>query len=98
MGATALAARIGVPIHRQSQEPYQQYSRLIRSIGLLAGFSNASHGQQLVHLGFTDDVQLCAQVDLITDIVPILTAVVPLHNGGQGVCLRRGNAEHATLL
>ena len=98
LGATALAARMGVPIHRQSQEPYRQYSRLIQSTGMLAGFLNASHGQELVRLGFTDDVQLCAQVDLITDIVPILTAIVPLHNGGQGVCLRRGIAEHATLL
>jgi len=98
LGATALVARMGVPIHQESQEPYQRYLRLIQSIGLSAGFLNASHGQQLVRLGFTDDIQLCAQVDLITDIVPILTAVVPLHNGGQGVCLRRGIADHATLL
>jgi 2-phosphosulfolactate phosphatase len=98
LGATALAARTGIPIHQHSQVSFQYYLRQIQSVGLLAGFLSAAHGQQLVRLGFTDDIHLCAQVDLVTDIVPILTAVVPLPNGGQGVCLRRGIAEHATLL
>jgi 2-phosphosulfolactate phosphatase len=98
LGATVLAARMGVPVHPGSEEPFQRYRREIETSGLLAGFLKASHGQQLVRLGFSDDVRLCAQVDLITDIVPILTSVVPLPSGGQGVCLRRGIAEHATLL
>jgi hypothetical protein len=51
-----------------------------------------------VRLGFTDDIRMCAQVDLITDIVPTLTAVVPLPYGGQGVRLRGGTVEHAASL
>jgi hypothetical protein len=51
-----------------------------------------------VGLGFADDIHLCAQVDLISDIVPTLTAVVPLARGGQGVRLQRGTLEHATSL
>jgi hypothetical protein len=31
-------------------------------------------------------------------VVPILTAVVPLPCGGQGVRLRGGNVEHGTPL
>jgi 2-phosphosulfolactate phosphatase len=98
LGATTLAARTGFPIHQASEKPFQQYQRLIQSAGLLEGFLQSSHGQKLVHLGFTDDIRLCAQVDLITDIVPTLTAVVPLPYGGQGVRLRRGALEYATSL
>jgi 2-phosphosulfolactate phosphatase len=98
LGATALAVRMGVPIHEGSEGRFQHYHRFIQSAGLLEGFLNSSHGQQLVRLGFTDDIRLCAQVDLITDIVPTLTAVVPLAHGGQGVRLRRGTPEYATSL
>jgi 2-phosphosulfolactate phosphatase len=88
LGATALAARLQLPIHQASQQPFEHYQRLIQSAGLLEGFLRSSHGQKLVRLGFGDDIRLCAQVDLITDIVPTLTAVVPLPHGGQGVRLR----------
>ena len=98
LGATTLAARMGFPIHQASEKPFQQYQRLIQSAGLLEGFLRSSHGRKLVRLGFTDDVRLCAQVDLIADVVPTLTAVVPLTNGGQGVRLRRGTPEYATSL
>jgi 2-phosphosulfolactate phosphatase len=98
LGATVLAAHLGLPIHQESAQSYQQYQRLIQSAGLLAGFLQSTHGQKLVRLGFTDDIHVCAQVDLITDIVPTLTAVVPLPHGGQGVCLRRGTPEHVTSL
>jgi 2-phosphosulfolactate phosphatase len=98
LGATVLAARLGLPIHQASEQPYQQYQGLIQSAGLLEGFLQSSHGQKLVRLGFTDDIRLCAQVDLITDIVPTLTAVVPLPRGGQGVRLQRGTAQHVTSL
>jgi 2-phosphosulfolactate phosphatase len=98
LGATVLATHLGLPIHRTSEPSYQQYQRLIQSAGLLQGFLQSSHGQKLVRLGFTDDIHMCAQVDLITDIVPTLTAVVPLPHGGQGVCLRRGTPEHVTSL
>jgi 2-phosphosulfolactate phosphatase len=98
LGATVLAACMGLPIHQASQQPFAQYQRLIQSAGLLEGFLRSSHGQKLVHLGFSDDIRLCAQVDLITDIVPTLTAVVPLPHGGQGVRLRRGPLEHAPTL
>jgi 2-phosphosulfolactate phosphatase len=98
LGATALAARMDVPIHQGSEGSFQHYCRFIQSAGLLEGFLNSSHGQQLVRLGFTDDIRWCAQVDLITDTVPTLTAVVPLPHGGQGVRLRRGTSEYATSL
>jgi 2-phosphosulfolactate phosphatase len=98
LGATALAARMDLPIHQGSEGSFQHYHRSIESTGLLAGFINSSHGQYLAHLGFTEDIHLCAQVDLITDIVPTLTAVVPLPQGGQGVRLRRGHLEYATSL
>ena len=98
LGATVLAARIGLTIHRASDQPFQQYRRLIQSAGLLEGFLRSSHGQKLVRLGFMDDIRVCAQVDLITDVVPTLTAVVPLPHGGRGVRLRRGTPEHATSL
>ena len=93
-----LAAHLGLPIHQASEQSYQQYQRLIQSAGLLEGFLQSTHGQKLVRLGFTDDIHVCAQVDLITDIVPTLTAVVPLPHGGQGVRLRRGTPGHATSL
>jgi 2-phosphosulfolactate phosphatase len=96
LGGTVLAARMGLPLHQASEERFQQYQWLIQSAGLLEGFLRSSHGQKLVRLGFTDDIRLCAQVDLITDTVPTLTAVVPLPSGGQGVRLRRGSLEHAT--
>jgi hypothetical protein len=35
---------------------------------------------------------------VISDIVPTLTAVVPLPHGGQGVRLQRGTLEHVTSL
>jgi 2-phosphosulfolactate phosphatase len=98
LGATALAARMGFPVHQASAQPFRRYQRLIQSAGLLEGFLKSDHGQLLVRLGFSDDIRLCAQMDLIVDIVPTLTAVVPLANGGQGVCLRRGTPEHATSI
>jgi 2-phosphosulfolactate phosphatase len=98
LGATVLATRLGLPIHQTSEQFFQQYQRLIQSAGLLEGFLQSSHGQKLVHLGFTDDIRMCAQVDLITDIVPTLTAVVSLPHGGQGVRLRRGALGHAPSL
>jgi 2-phosphosulfolactate phosphatase len=98
LGATVLAARLGFPIHQTSEQPFQQYQRLIQSAGLLEGFLQSSHGQKLVRLGFIDDIHLCAQVDLITDVVPTLTAIVPLLYGGQGVRLRGGTVEHAASL
>jgi 2-phosphosulfolactate phosphatase len=98
LAATALAARIELPIHRASEQPFQRYQRLIQSAGILEGFLRSSHGQKLVRLGFMDDIRVCAQIDLITDIVPTLTAVVPLPHGGQGVRLRRGTLAHAPSL
>jgi 2-phosphosulfolactate phosphatase len=98
LGATVLAAHLRFPIHQASEQAYQQYQRLIQSAGLLEGFLQSSHGQKLVRLGFREDIHVCAQVDLITDIVPTLTTVVPLPHGGQGICLRRGAPEHATSL
>jgi 2-phosphosulfolactate phosphatase len=98
LGATALAARMDVPIHQGSEGSFQHYHRFIQSTGLLAGFLNSSHGQHLARLGFTEDIHWCAQVDLITDTVPTLAAVVPLPQGGQGVRLRRGALEYATSL
>ncbi len=96
LGATMLAARLGLPLHQASEQPFQQYERLIQSPGLLQGFLTSSHGQKLRRLGFTDDIHLCAQVDQIPDIVPTLTAVVPLPNGGQGVRIQRGAVQHVT--
>jgi 2-phosphosulfolactate phosphatase len=96
LGATMLAACLCLPLHKASERPFQQYQRLIRSSGLLQGFLTSSHGQKLMRLGFTDDIHLCAQVDLITDIVPTLTAVVPLPNGGHAIRLQRGAVQHVT--
>jgi 2-phosphosulfolactate phosphatase len=98
LGATVLAAHLGLPIHQASAKSFQQYQQLIQSAGLLQGFLQSSHGQKLVGLGFADDIRLCAQVDLIPDIVPTLTAVVPLPCGGRGIRLQRGTLEHATSL
>jgi 2-phosphosulfolactate phosphatase len=98
LGATVLAAHLGLPIHQASARAFQQYQEVIHSAGLLQGFLQSAHGQKLVGLGFADDIDLCARVDLISDIVPTLTAVVPLVRGGQGVRLQRGTLEHATSL
>ena len=98
LGATALAARMSLPLHLASTAAFEHYQRLIDATGLLEGFLHSAHGQQLVHLGFMDDIRMCAQVDLITDIVPALTAVVSLPHGGRGVRLRRGTSEHVTPL
>jgi 2-phosphosulfolactate phosphatase len=98
LGATVLAAHLGLPIHQASNQSFQQYQQLIQSAGLLRGFLQSSHGQELARLGFVDDIHLCARVDLVSDIVPTVTAVVPLPRGGQGVRLRRGTLEHATSL
>lgn len=98
LGATVLAAHLGLPIHHASAQSFQHYQQRIQSAGLLQGFLQSSHGQTLVGLGFVDDIRVCAQVDLITDIVPTVTAVVPLPRGGQGVRLQRGTLEHATSL
>lgn len=96
LGATMLAARLDLPLHQTSEQLFQRYQRLIQSPGLLQGFLASSHGQKLRHLGFMPDIHLCAQVDLITDTVPTLTAVVPLPGGGQGVRLQRGAVQHVT--
>jgi 2-phosphosulfolactate phosphatase len=98
LGATVLAAHLGLPIHRASAQSFQHYQQRIQSAGLLQGFLQSSHGQTLMGLGFVDDIRVCAQVDLVSDIVPTLTAVVPLPRGGQGVRLQRGTLEHATSL
>jgi 2-phosphosulfolactate phosphatase len=98
LGAIVLAAHLDIPLHQASAKPFQHYQGLLQSSGLLAGFLTSAHGRRLVQLGFTDDIRVCTHVDLITDVVPILTAVVPLPCGGQGVRLRRGNLEHATPL
>jgi 2-phosphosulfolactate phosphatase len=98
LGATVLAVHLGLPIHQDSVPSFQRYQQLIQRTGLLQGFLHSSHGQKLVGLGFTDDIHLCAQVDMISDVVPTLTAVVPLPQGGQGVRLQRGTYEHATSL
>jgi 2-phosphosulfolactate phosphatase len=98
LGATVLAAHLGLPIHSTSAEPFHRYQEMMQTAGLLHGFMQSSHGQTLLGLGFADDVHLCAQVDLIPDVVPTLTAVVPLPRGGQGVRLQRGTLEHATSL
>ena len=88
LGAAVLAAHLDMPLHQASGEAFRHYQGVMQSSGLLAGFLNSAHGRQLVQLGFADDIRLCAQVDLITDVVPILTAVVPLPCGGHGVQLR----------
>jgi 2-phosphosulfolactate phosphatase len=98
LGAVVLAARLCLPMHQASRPSFQHYQQLIQSAGLLRGFLTSSHGQQLVQLGFGEDVQMCAQVDLIPDIVPTVTAVIPLVQGGEGVCIQRGTVEHATAL
>lgn len=98
LGATALAARLDIPLSQASTDAFRHYQRQIDTVGLLEGFLHSAHGQHLVHLGFTDDIHVCAQVDLITDIVPTLTAVVALPQGGKGVRLRRGTSEHVTPL
>jgi 2-phosphosulfolactate phosphatase len=98
LGAAVLAAHLDMPLSQASAKSFQHYHGLRQSSGLLAGFLNSAHGRKLVQLGFADDIRLCAHVDLITNVVPILTAVVPLPCGGQGVRLRRGNLEHATPL
>lgn len=91
LGAVVLATHIGIPINRDSIAPFQHFQQLIRAPGLFEGFLNSSHGQKLVRLGFSDDVRLCAQVDLITDTVPVLEGAVPLPGGGLGVRLRPAN-------
>lgn len=98
LGAAALAARLDLPVSQASTDAFQHYQQLIDTVGLLEGFLHSAHGQHLVHLGFTDDIRMCAQVDLITDIVPTLTEVVSLPQGGRGVRLRRGTSEHVTPL
>jgi phosphosulfolactate phosphohydrolase-like enzyme len=98
LGATVLAAHLGLPIHQASAQSFQEYHQLMQSAGLLRGFLQSAHGQKLLGLGFVDDVHLCAQVDLVADIVPTVTAVVPLPRGGPGVRLQRGTLEHATSL
>ena len=99
LGAVVLAAHMpGIPRSQGSERPFQQYQRILHTSGLLEGFLTSTHGRKLVQLGFTEDIHLCAQVDLIADIVPILTAVVPLPCGGPGVRLQRGNGEHVTSL
>ena len=98
LGAAVLAAHLDIPLSQASAKPFGHYQGLIQSSGLLAGFLNSAHGRQLVQLGFAHDIRVCAQVDLITDVVPTLTAVVPLPCGGRGVRLRGGNMEHATPL
>jgi 2-phosphosulfolactate phosphatase len=99
LGAVVLAAHmLDIPRHQACEYAFQQYEQVIRTSGLLGGFLDSAHGRELVQLGFTDDVHLCAQVDLITDIVPTLTAVVSLPCGGQGVRLQRGTGEHVTSL
>jgi 2-phosphosulfolactate phosphatase len=98
LGATVLAAHLGLPIHQASDQSFQRYQQLMQSAGLLQGFLQSSHGQKLMGLGFVDDIHLCAQVDLVSDIVPTVTAVFALPRGGQGVRLQRGTLEHATSL
>jgi 2-phosphosulfolactate phosphatase len=98
LGAAVLAAHLALPLNQASEKAFQHYHGSMQSSGLLAGFLNSAHGRKLVQLGFADDIRLCAQVDLIADVVPILTAVVSLACGGRGVRLRRGNLEHATPL
>jgi phosphosulfolactate phosphohydrolase-like enzyme len=98
LGATVLASCLHLPLHRASEPLFQQYRQQIQAPGLLQGFLRSSHGQKLLQLGFVDDIHMCAQVDLITDIVPIMTAIVPLPGGGRGVRLQRGTVEHATSL
>jgi 2-phosphosulfolactate phosphatase len=99
LGAVVLAAHLqDLPRNQASERAFQQYQQIIHTSGLLGGFLDSAHGRHLVQLGFTDDIHLCAQVDLITDIVPILTAVVPLPCGGQGVRLQRGNGEYVSSL
>jgi 2-phosphosulfolactate phosphatase len=98
LGAAVLVAHLDMPLNQACQQSFQHYQGLLQSSGLLAGFLNSAHGRKLVQLGFADDIRLCAHVDLVTDVVPILTAVVPLPCGGQGVRLRGGNVEHGTPL
>lgn len=89
LGAVVVAAKVcEASIHRDSEEPFQHYQRLIHSPGLVQGFLTSAHGQKLLHLGFADDIRLCAQVDLITDTVPVLDEVVLLPQGGRGIRLR----------
>ena len=98
LGAVVLAANTDIPLSAGSDEPFEHFQQLIRSPGLHERFLRSPHGERLVRLGFRDDIQLCAQVDLIRDTVPILEEVVPLPHGGRGLRLRRGNMPHATSL
>jgi 2-phosphosulfolactate phosphatase len=99
LGAVVVAAQLrDIPLHRASEPAFRRYHGLLQRSGLLAGFLESAHGRRLVQLGFAADVRLCAQVDLIADVVPMLTAVVPLPCGGQGVRIQRGNGEYATPL
>ena len=98
LGAVALAASMDIPLSPASEGPFEHFQQLIRSPGLHERFFRSTHGERLLRLGFTDDIRLCAQVDLIHDTVPILEEVVPLPHGGRGLRLRRGNMEHATSL
>jgi 2-phosphosulfolactate phosphatase len=98
LGAVVLADHLGLPIHRDCVPAFERYQALMQSAGLLQGFLRSSHGQKLVGLGLTADIELCAQVDLITDMVPTLTAAIPLPRGGRGIRLQRGTFEHATSL
>jgi 2-phosphosulfolactate phosphatase len=98
LGAAVLAAHMDVRLNGASERPFQHFQRLIRSPGLLEGFMHGAHGRKLVRLGFTEDIRLCAQVDLIADTVPLLQEAVSLSGGGWGIRLRRGNLAHATSL
>ncbi len=98
LGAVVLAAYMDIPLSPASESPFEHFQQLIRSPGLLERFLHSTHGEGLVRLGFTDDIRLCAQVDLIRDTVPTLEEVVPLPHGGRGLRLRRGNMEHASPL
>ena len=40
LGATVLAAHLGLPIHQASEQSFQQYQQLIQSAGLLRGVSS----------------------------------------------------------
>lgn len=98
LGAVVLAASMDIPLSPASEGPFAHFQQLIRSPGLHERFLRSTHGERLVRLGFTDDIRLCAQVDLIHDTVPTLEEVIPLPHGGRGLQLRRGNMQYATPL
>lgn len=82
--SAAIASRMSIPVCDEQREIVAAMWDEIKEQGLKRIFSESLHGQQLISLGLKEDVELCAQLDMFSE-VPWVKGVEEFEGGVRSV-------------